>query len=99
MQTFRRLLTALALTTAAPVHAGLDILACSTKLKEAVTPTDTLQCEWKNGVLTATLAQLYGDGWRLIEVAFFEGNREVLYLERPEPAAAATGPVAAPAAP
>lgn len=82
MRIFRTLLTALALTTAAPAHAGFDILACSTKEKEAVTPTDTLHCEWKNGALETTLVQLYADGWRLIEVAFFEGTREVLYLER-----------------
>lgn len=83
-----------------PVAANsLDILACATKEKEAVTPTDPLNCEWKNGLLDATLAQLYMDGWRLVEVAFFDGTREVLYLERPVGATPAASPaVAAPAA-
>lgn len=92
MQTLHSLFFSLTLVTAAPVQAGLDILACSTKNKEAVTPTDPLRCEWKNGFLDATLAQLYVDGWRLIEVAFFEGTREVLYLERPEIVAGTPGP-------
>lgn len=82
------------LATAAPAMAGFDILACSTKEKTAVTPTDPLNCEWKNGLMDATLAQLYTQGWRLIDAEFFNGDREVLYLERPEATAAA-----APAAP
>lgn len=84
------LLLPLLLMTGAAQAGGLDILACATKEKEAVTPTDPLNCEWKNGLLDATLAQLYVEGWRLVEVAFFDGTREVLYLERP---------VAAPPAP
>lgn len=80
-----------ALSIPASHAAGFDILACSTKEKLAVTPTDKLNCEWKNGVMDATLAQLYNDGWRLIDAEFFNGDREVLYLERPE-AATATAP-------
>lgn len=76
----------LLLTAGSAGAAGVDILACGTKEKAAVTPTDSLNCEWKNGVFVATLAQLYVEGWRLVEVAFFDGTREVLYLERPEPA-------------
>lgn len=83
------------LLLAGPASAtGLDILACATKEKLAVTPTDPLHCEWKNGLFDATLAQLYVDGWRLAEVAFFEGSREVLYLERPVAVAATETPTA-----
>lgn len=83
-----RSLLALALTAIhSPVFAATDILACSIAEKAAVTPTDPLNCQWKNGLLDTTLAQLYVDGWRLIEVGFFDGNREVLYLERSTPAA------------
>lgn len=59
-----------------------DILACSVGEKAAVTPTDKLDCEWKNGLFVSTLAQLYGEHWRLVETAFFDGTRQVLYLER-----------------
>jgi len=74
------------LATAGTAHAagGVDILACATKEKAAITPTDPINCEWKNGLFDATLAQLYMDGWRMVEVAFFDGTREVIYLERPE---------------
>lgn len=68
---------------------GYDILACAPTEKEAVTPTDTLKCEWKNGLFEATLAQLYGEGWRLLEAAFYDDTREVLYLERAIAVAAA----------
>ncbi len=54
---------------------GVDILACGTKEKSAITPTDPINCEWKNGLLDATLAQLYMDGWRIVQVAFFDGTR------------------------
>lgn len=73
-----------ALSSPASQAAGFDILACSTREKLAVTPTDKLNCEWKNGVMDATLAQLYHENWRLIIAEFFNGDREVLYLERPE---------------
>lgn len=86
------LLLPLLLMTGAAHSKDVDILACATKEKEAVTPTDPLNCEWKNGLLDATLAQLYVEGWRLIEVAFFDGTREVLYLERPVAAAPASAP-------
>ncbi|MGQ0621212.1 MAG: hypothetical protein ACT4QA_15035 [Panacagrimonas sp.] len=75
----------LALGVASPlaVHsADVDILACAPKDKDAVTPTDLLSCQWKNGGFDATLAQVYSDGWRLIDTAFFEGDRQVIYLER-----------------
>lgn len=75
----------LLLASSTGVHAaGVDILACATKEKAAITPTDPINCEWKNGLFDATLAQLYLDGWRMVEVAFFDGTREVIYLERPE---------------
>ncbi len=78
-------LTLLLLASAVPASAaGVDILACGTKEKAAITPTDQVNCEWKNGLFDATLAQLYLDGWRLAHVAFFDGTREVMYLERPE---------------
>jgi hypothetical protein len=74
------------LATAGSAHAagGVDILACGTKEKAAITPTDPIHCEWKNGLFDATLAQLYMDGWRMVQVAFFDGTREVIYLERAE---------------
>ncbi len=77
----------LLLTAASATAGGVDILACGTKEKSAVTPTDQLNCEWKNGLFDATLAQLYLEGWRIAEVAFFDGTREVIYLERAEAAA------------
>ncbi|MGQ0699796.1 MAG: hypothetical protein ACT4PZ_16330 [Panacagrimonas sp.] len=86
------LLALVLFTASTPAFAGMDILACSTPEKAAITPTDPLNCQWKNGLLDATLAQLYVDGWRLVEVGFFNGDREVLYLERPIAAAAATKP-------
>lgn len=76
----------LALCSLAPLaaHAAdVDILACAAKEKEAISPTDVLNCQWKNGVFDATLTQIYSDGWRIIETAFFDGNRQVIYLEKP----------------
>jgi hypothetical protein len=61
----------------------LDILACGSSEKLAVSPTDKLSCEWKNGLFEATLAQLYSEGWRLADAVFFDQVRPVLYLERP----------------
>lgn len=73
----------LALTTAGfTAHAGVDILACGTKEKEAVTPADPLNCHSKDGTLDSTLAELYEQNWRLIDAEFFNGDRAVLYLER-----------------
>lgn len=97
MRRHTRLLLPLLLFAGTAQATPLDILACATKEKQAVTPTDSLNCEWKNGLFDATLAQLYVEGWRLIEVAFFDGTREVLYLERPvvvavTPAAEAAAP-------
>jgi len=82
------------LLLAGPVHAAgdLDILACGSSEKQAVSPTDKLNCEWKNGLFEATLAQLYGDGWRVAEAAFFDSVRPVLYLERPVVAAVPATP-------
>ncbi len=71
---------------------GLDILACGSSEKQAVSPTDKLNCEWKNGLFDATLAQLYSDGWRVAEAVFFDSVRPVLYLERPVVAAAPATP-------
>ena len=83
----------LLLATAGTAHAGgVDILACATKEKAAITPTDSVNCEWKNGLFDATLAQLYMEGWRIAEVAFFDGTREVIYLERPEKPAETPAP-------
>lgn len=86
-------LLALALFSAMPgaSASGFDILACSSTEKIALTPTDPLNCEWQNGPIDATLAQLYMDGWRLIEAEFYNGNQPVVYLERaiaPLPSAA-----------
>jgi hypothetical protein len=67
----------------------LDILACGSTEKQAVSPTDKLNCEWKNGLFDATLAQLYSQGWRMADATFFDHVRPVLYLERPVVAAAA----------
>lgn len=77
-----------------PIHAAgsLDILACGSAEKQAVSPTDKLNCEWKNGVFEATLAQLYGDGWRVAQAVFFDSVRPILYLERPVMAAAPPTP-------
>ena len=61
----------------------LDILACGSSEKQAVSPTDKLNCEWKNGFFEATLAQLYSQGWRMTEAVFFDQVRPVVYLERP----------------
>lgn len=61
----------------------LDILACGSSEKQAVSPTDKLSCEWKNGLFEATLAQLYSQGWRMADAVFFDQVRPVLYLERP----------------
>lgn len=67
-----------------PAPGGWEILACATMEKIAVTPGDPLECEAGDQQrFKATLAGLYTEGWRLIEVAFFENSREVLYLERP----------------
>lgn len=85
--TIRRGTCALAamLTLSGPaLGAGeLDILACGSSEKQAVSPTDTLKCEWKNGLFEATLAQLYSQGWRIADAVFFDHVRPVLYLERP----------------
>lgn len=79
----------LSLATLAPAQAaGVDILACATQQKAAITPTDPINCEWKHGPFDATLVQLYADGWRIAQVAFFDGTREVIYLERSEMTAA-----------
>ena len=83
MHLHRHLLLGCALAlTSAVASAGMDILACGTKEKEAVTPSDPLNCQWKHGPLDTTLAQLYEQGWRLIDAEFFNGDRPVLYLER-----------------
>jgi hypothetical protein len=76
--------TLLLLLCAPPAPAGsLDILACGSPEKQAVSPTDKLSCEWKNGLFEATLAQLYDQGWRIADAVFFDQVRPVLYLERP----------------
>lgn len=64
----------------------LDILGCIPKESEAVSPTDSLDCQWKNGELSATLAQLYIEGWRMTATAFYDDTKQVIYLERPVPA-------------
>lgn len=91
MTLHRSFLLALALAaSSATAHAGMEILACGTKEKEAVTPSDPLNCHGKQGTLDTDLAQLYEQGWRLIDTEFFNGDRAVLYLERATtPAAAA----------
>lgn len=61
----------------------LDILGCVPKEDEAVSPTDSLNCQWKNGELSATLAQLYIEGWRMAVTAFYDDTKQVIYLERP----------------
>lgn len=61
----------------------LDILGCIPKENEALSPTDSLDCQWKNGVLSATLAQLYVEGWRMAATAFYDDTKQVIYLERP----------------
>lgn len=88
-QSFLPFLALACATVASPVRAEVDILGCSIKENQAVAPTDALNCQWKNGLLDATLVQLYGDGWRLIDTAFYDGDRQVLYLERHRKAAAA----------
>lgn len=82
---------ALALCAVAPLPAARaadaatappQILACVPKEKQAVAPGDGLQCQQATQRFDATLVELYGQGWRLIEVAFFNGDRQVLYLEK-----------------
>lgn len=89
--TIRRASCALAamLMLSGPVSAAgeLDILACGSSDKQAVSPTDKLNCEWKNGLFEATLAQLYSQGWRMTETVFFDHVRPVVYLERSASAA------------
>lgn len=83
MPLHRSLLLALVLlASSATAHAGVEILACGTKEKEAVTPIDPLNCHGKSGSLDSSLAELYEQNWRLIEAEFFNGDRAVLYLER-----------------
>ena len=92
MPLHRNLLFLLALAAgSANAQAGMDILACGTKEREAVTPSDPLNCQWKLGPLDTTLAQLYEQNWRLIEAEFFNGDRAVLYLERETTQNAAPG--------
>jgi hypothetical protein len=85
MQHARLAATLLALSCAplAAAAGELDILACGSGEKQAVSPTDPLKCEWKNGLFEATLAQLYSQGWRMADAVFFDHVRPVLYLERP----------------
>lgn len=64
---------------------AIEILGCATEEKTAVSPSDKLQCEGREGNLAATLLELYSEGWRLIDTEFFERDRQVLYLEREEP--------------
>ena len=92
MKTITRGFLLLAMAMPAMSHAAapgeFDILACGSSEKQAVSPTDKLRCEWKNGLFEATLAQLYSEGWRMAEAVFFDQVRPVLYLERPVAAAA-----------
>jgi len=97
MRTPHALLAFLLLSGTGAVRAeALDILACGTPERQAVTPTDKLDCEWKNGNFKATLAQLYHESWRMVDTEFFDATRQVIYLERPEAAAPAAAPTATP---
>lgn len=73
-----------ALGLAAPASgAGFDILGCATREREAVTPNDPLDCQWKEGAFGTSLVQLYRQGWRLIDAEYFDDDHPVFYLERP----------------
>jgi hypothetical protein len=82
-RTFCSAVTLFLMAGSAAAAGELDILACGSSEKQAVSPTDKLSCEWKNGLFEATLAQLYSEGWRMAEAVFFDQVRPVLYLERP----------------
>lgn len=75
-------LACLACGLAGPVHADVDILGCATREREAVTPTDPLDCQWKEGAFGSSLVQLYAQGWRLIDAEYFDDDQPVFYLER-----------------
>jgi hypothetical protein len=69
---------------AAPVGAtGFDILGCTTREREALTPTDPLDCQWREGAFESSLTQLYHQGWRLLDAEYFDDDQPVFYLERP----------------
>lgn len=77
------LISALGVASPPAWSADADILACAAREKEAIAPTDILNCQWKNGIFDATLVQIYSEGWRIVETAFFDGTRQVIYLEKP----------------
>jgi hypothetical protein len=59
------------------------LLGCAAKEKEAVGPNDKLLCEAADTTKSeTTLGSLYASGWHLIESAFYNGNRQVLYFEK-----------------
>lgn len=82
----------LTLGIADPAHAAFDILGCATRAREAITPSDPLDCHGKEGAFESTLVDLYGQGWRLIDAEYFAGDEPVFYLERAIPAVAVPAP-------
>tara|TARA_R110000787_G_scaffold97889_9_gene201715 strand:+ start:1694 stop:2023 length:330 start_codon:yes stop_codon:yes gene_type:complete len=61
--------------------AATEILGCASDDRFAVTPSDKLRCEGRNGELSSTLLDLYAAGWRLIDTEFYDKDRQVFYLE------------------